>query len=112
MGNLKLSVAKEATPVNKLAEIESQFIKLQGLMKQKANLTKVITDAKTFNEKVNENSLSIENENIQVVFKTGYNTTVLALANEPLIKLLTTYLLDVCNTKLELLNEQIQDFKL
>ena len=112
MGNLKLSVAKEATPVNKLAEIESQFIKLQGLMKQKANLTKVITDANAFNERVNENSISLENDNIQVVFKTSYNSTALALANEPLIKLLTTYLLDVCNTKLELLNEQIQDFKL
>lgn len=112
MGNLKVSVATDATPVNKLAEIESQFLKLQGLMKQKANLTKVITDAKTFDDKVNENSLVLENENIQVIFKTGYNNTVLSLSNEPLIKLLTTYLLDVCNTKLELLNEQIQDFKL
>ena len=112
MGNLKVTVAKDATPVNKLAEIESQFIKLQGLMKQKASLTKVINDANAFNERVNENATSLENDNIQVVFKTSYNSTALALANEPLIKLLTTYLLDVCNTKLELLNEQIQDFKL
>jgi hypothetical protein len=112
MGNLKVSVATDATPVNKLAEIESQFLKLQGLMKQKASLSKVIGDAKTFHERVNENSLVLENDNIQVVFKTGYNSTVLTLANEPLIKLLTTYLLDVCNTKLELLNDQIQDFKL
>ncbi len=114
MGNLKLAVAKDATPTaaSLLAEKEQQFFKLQSLMRQKANLSKLVDDVKAYNDRVDEITAGQEKEALRVTFNSGFRSIEFSLTNEALIKLLSEYLADISTTKLDLLNEQIANFSI
>lgn len=112
MGTLKLSVAKDATPVNKLAEIESQFIKLQSLMRQKSNLSKLLEECKAYSDRMEEITSGVHSDSLVVTFTSGYKQAEITLKNETLVKLLSEYLTDISRTKLDLLNDQIANFSI
>lgn len=112
MGNLKLSVAKEATPTSLLAEKEQQFFKLQSLMRQKANLAKLVDDVTAYNDRIDEITAGQEKEVLKVTFSSGFRSVEFSLTNEALIKLLAEYLSDISRTKLDLLNSQIANFSI